>query len=42
LGAQPGAASDRHAVYLVTDDVDRIQLLLDDPEKFPVGPLFLN
>ena len=42
IGAEPGTGPNRHAIYLVTPDVGRIQLLLDDPAQFPVFPLFID
>jgi hypothetical protein len=43
LGANPGTgASSRHALYLVSRGVDRVQLLLDDPAQRPVFPNFIN
>jgi hypothetical protein len=42
LAAQPSTDPTRHAVYLVTPDVGRVQLLLDDPAQFPVFPQFVR
>ena len=42
LGAQPGPDDQRHAVYLVTPDIDRVQLLVDDPDRFLAFPLFVR
>lgn len=42
LGAQPGPDPERHALYLVTPDIDRVQLLLDDPDQFLAFPLFVR
>ena len=42
IGAEPGTGPNRHAIYLVTPDVGRIQLLLDDPAQFPMFPLFID
>lgn len=42
LGADPGTGIGRHAIYLVTPEVGRVQLLLDDPAQFPVFPLFIG
>lgn len=43
LGAWPAdTASQRHALYLVTSGVPRVQLVLDDPTQYPMYPLFIN
>jgi hypothetical protein len=43
LGATPGpTAGGRHAVYLVTPTVPRVQLLMDDPDRVLIFPLFIN
>lgn len=43
LGANPNSGSaERHALYLVTRNVSRVQLLLDDPAQVPIFPNFVN
>jgi hypothetical protein len=42
LGALPGSGIARPGVYLVTSGVDRVQLVLDSPDQFPVFPLFIR
>jgi hypothetical protein len=40
LGAIPEAGTARHAIYLVTPSLARVQLVRDDPGQFLVFPLF--
>jgi hypothetical protein len=42
LGAMPAADPGRHAIYLVTADIDRVRVLVDDPERYLVFPLFVR
>lgn len=42
LGANPANGLSRHAVFLVTPDVGRVQLVLDDPAQVLVFPLFVD
>ena len=43
LGAMPGpTAAGRHAIYLVTPAVPRVQLVVDDPDRVFIFPLFIN
>ncbi|MDH3497446.1 MAG: hypothetical protein OER21_11845 [Gemmatimonadota bacterium] len=42
LAAEPGTGFGRHAVYLVTPNVARVQLLLDDPAQYPTLPQFVR
>ncbi|MDH4351248.1 MAG: hypothetical protein OEW56_08895 [Gemmatimonadota bacterium] len=42
LGAVPGTGGARHAVYLVTPGISRVQPVLDTLAQYPVFPLFIR
>lgn len=42
LAAVPSPGSSTQAVYVVTSNIPRVQLLLEEPGTFPVFPLFIR
>jgi hypothetical protein len=42
LGAEPQQGTGRHAIYLVTPNGGRVQLVRDDPGQFLAYPLFIR